>query len=157
MRRAILVGCMLFAFSVLYKLHEPSKLAAGESTPNQDITSYYPHSITESAFIIHFFATWCKYCFQAVSNLELLKHQYDLPIYGILYRDNLINLSRYADSALNKLFKYVTEDPTLIYKLKITSIPQSCLVRISQNHQNVYCFSTNDKKALNSVLSSLKP
>ncbi len=123
--------------SVVYKGAYLAKDLIEEDLPNIQLYSSSKarnidlHSIKDKLYIINIFASWCNYCQQEKPLLKEISTKYQLPIYGVLYLDEVANIK---NEEIKNIYKdiLVDKEGRLLSLLGSEGIPETLIIKDSK-------------------------
>ena len=103
-----------------------------EDLPNLEIYSTKLNSglklkdVKDKTYFIKIFSSWCSYCNKEMPIIKDIASKYNLPIYGILYKDNLDNIN----PEYRKIFKdiLIESDSELFKQIGVKTIPDTLII-----------------------------
>jgi cytochrome c biogenesis protein CcmG, thiol:disulfide interchange protein DsbE len=136
----IVLGIIIFlSTSIVYKGTYLAKDLIEKDLPNVELYSTTQeknielHSIKDPIYILNVFATWCGYCKKEKPMLREITEKYSLPIYGVLYMDDMGNVT----DEVKSLFKDILVDHNgaLLPELGTEGIPETLVIK---DHKIIY-------------------
>lgn len=77
---------------------------------------------------LNFFASWCKVCVKEHKALVEIAKNLDIPIYGVVLRDNYSNIERIIRHFGNPYEAIIEADPELLIGLNVRALPSLYLL-----------------------------
>ena len=90
-------------------------------------------------YLVNFFATWCKMCLKEHKYLVSLSKELDVPIYGVVIRDDHQNIDRLLSNFGNPYELVIEDDGDFSHSIPVKGLPTTILV--DQNGQIVTGYS----------------
>lgn len=109
-------------------------------TPDFDLKEVFLYGdaqkrVTNAVFpkqpvLINIFASWCSTCIVEHKNLIELSTKYNIPIYGLAYRDNEADIKRFLSGGNNNPYRKIAVDPDggELLKWNFNGLPQTYLI-----------------------------
>ncbi|MCC2646089.1 MAG: dsbE [Rickettsiaceae bacterium] len=129
----VLAIIIFLSTSIVYKGTHLVKDLIEKDLPNTELYSTKEgqninlHSIKDPIYVINIFATWCGYCNREKPLLKEMVEKYPLPVYGVLYLDDINNVP----PETKELFKDILVDNngTFLPELGTEGIPETLIIK----------------------------